>query len=709
MNYAQKISEGREADMGLVYTNDRCIGCNKCINVCSAIGACVSVAENGKAHIVVNEDRCVACGSCIDVCVHGAREYRDDTERFFADLQNGEPISLLLAPSFKANYPDRYAAILGGLKAMGARRIISVSFGADITTWGYLNYIRKYNFYGGISQPCPALVSYIEHYMPELLPKLFPVQSPLMCAAIYARKELHITDKFAFISPCIAKKLEIDDPKNEGLVQYNVTFDHLMRYVDEHRIEGPSAQSEIEYGLGSFYPTPGGLTETVRWFLGDSVFIRQVEGEKRLYRWLHENAPLIAGGKTPFLLIDALNCERGCICGTGVSPEKSRSDEALYQLLRIREASKSKEHGKTWSIPDTPAERLRRYNEQFSSLRLEDYLRGYTDLSEHCRYEIPTAEQAEEIFESLHKFTEESRQINCTCCGYEGCFEMVTAIHNGFNRKENCIHYEKDLVLRLEVKSNTDLLTGLLNKMSFESAAKAYLDSAEPETKRSLLIVDLDNFKSVNDEHGHQVGDEVLRVFGGMLKNCFRGIDIVGRVGGDEFMALLCGEISDENILSRCDRINAALHLMKVQDAEGFSCSIGVVTDHTGRSFDELYRLADDALYEAKARGKAQAVMWSSHAVEPPEKSAVFLMTADPALRERLKSWLNPQYVCLEAGQATEALNEISLYRDYLKAVYVDFAIPGIHPAALRAYIHSRPMFTEISVFNAAATELMLP
>ena len=140
----------------IVYTNENCIGCNKCIKVCSAIGACISREENGKANIVVDGSKCVACGSCIDVCEHQAREFRDDTDSFFDDLKRGEKISILLAPSFKANYPDRYKSVLGGLKASGINRIISVSFGADITTWGYLNYIKKYNFIGGISQPCPA-------------------------------------------------------------------------------------------------------------------------------------------------------------------------------------------------------------------------------------------------------------------------------------------------------------------------------------------------------------------------------------------------------------------------------------------------------------------------------------------------------------------------------------------------------------------------
>ena len=168
----------------LVFTNEKCIGCNKCISACSAMGACVSSLRDGKPRIDVDGSRCINCGACIDACEHEAREFCDDTERFFADLKKGERISILLAPAFKAKYPNEYEKVLGGLKKLGVNRIISISFGADICTWGYLNYIKKYNFIGGISQPCPAVVSYIEHYIPELIPKLFPVQSPLMCGAV---------------------------------------------------------------------------------------------------------------------------------------------------------------------------------------------------------------------------------------------------------------------------------------------------------------------------------------------------------------------------------------------------------------------------------------------------------------------------------------------------------------------------------------------
>lgn len=451
----------------LVFTNDNCIGCNRCISVCSCIGACIAEEKDGKKRIAVNPDKCVACGACFDACEHLAREYLDDTERFFEDLKKGEKISILIAPAFRANYPNEYERVLGGLKQLGVNRMINVSFGADITTWGYLNYINQYDFKGGISQPCPAVVGYIERYIPSLIPKLFPVQSPVMCAAIYAKKEMGVTDKLAFISPCIAKKQEIDDPNNGGYISYNVTFDHLMKYIKEHKISGQNCTDEIEYGLGSIYPTPGGLKENVYWFLGESVFIRQIEGEKHMYEYLEKNKNKIAEDKTPYLFIDALNCGQGCLYGTGIEPEKEENDDALYALLKIREECKKDKGMNAWAKKLSPKQRLKKLNKQFEHLKLEDYLRKYTDRSAQCTHQMPDERQLEEVFASMNKTTKESRGINCAACGYNTCKEMAVAIFNGFNNKENCVHYikhevevekEKAKELATEIESKKELL-----------------------------------------------------------------------------------------------------------------------------------------------------------------------------------------------------------------------------------------------------------
>ena len=535
----------RNIEKGLVYTNDKCIGCNKCIRTCSCIGACVSTEpdENGNSRIMVDGRLCVACGACFDICEHNARDFIDDTERFFEDLKAGKKISLLVAPSFPANYPDTYAKIFGKLKEMGVNRIISVSFGADITTWGYINYIRQHDFTGGISQPCPAVVGYIERYMPELLPKLFPVQSPLMCAAIYARQELGITDRLAFISPCIAKKLEIDDPNNHGAVSYNVTFTHLIDYVEKHNLYGEPCRDEIEYGLGSVYPMPGGLKENVLWLLGDDVFIRQIEGEKRLFHYLEKNRELLRDGKTPFLFVDALNCEKGCICGTGTDMALSATDYSLYHLHDIKEAVKKNTAGSPWSKYATPEERLACLNKQFEHLKLEDYLRAYTDRSAECSLRTPDPEELEIIFLEMNKTDEASRHINCSCCGYDSCLEMATAIHNGFNHRENCIHYLKDMYV--QKAAETDVMTGLPNAAGFRTFVNR-LRAAGRLISYNAFYINLKSFGLINKQYGKQEADNIIVRFAELLLSYTGEDECAGRLSGDAFILLVHREKTDE-------------------------------------------------------------------------------------------------------------------------------------------------------------------
>lgn len=466
---------------GFVFTNDKCIGCNRCISVCPVLTANKAVVVDGKARIEVDSEQCINCGACFDACEHGARDFLDDTERFFEDLKKGERISLLLAPAFLANYPREYESVLGGLKGLGVNRIISVSFGADITTWAYINYITKNKFYGGISQPCPAVVNYIETYIPELLPKLMPVHSPMMCAAIYAKKYANITDKLAFISPCIAKKNEIDDPNNGGYISYNVTFDHLMKYVREHGISGRSAKDEIEYGLGSIYPMPGGLKENVYWFCGSDMFIRQIEGERHTYEFLEDYKERVKGGKELPFMVDALNCAQGCIYGTGVEEEKTKNDDILYEIQKIKAKSTKATKG-PWALKSTPKQRLAQLNRQFSRLNLNDFIRHYTDKSSGHEILKPSQAELDGIFTSMNKTTSAQRKINCSACGYPTCEHMATAIFNDCNSENSCIHYIKDQVeersrqaqiaaeesatANIEIKRRSELIAGIVEGLN---------------------------------------------------------------------------------------------------------------------------------------------------------------------------------------------------------------------------------------------------
>ena len=139
----------------MIFTNSSCVGCNKCIRECPSLLA--NVAKEGR--IEVDPAKCIQCGACFDACRHCARDYEDDTELFLQNLKSGKKYSIIVAPAFIANYPNTYKKIFGYLKNLGVNHIYSVSYGADITTWAYINYILETNRIGLISQPCPAVVN----------------------------------------------------------------------------------------------------------------------------------------------------------------------------------------------------------------------------------------------------------------------------------------------------------------------------------------------------------------------------------------------------------------------------------------------------------------------------------------------------------------------------------------------------------------------
>jgi len=420
----------------------------------------VSNIATEEGMVFVSQDNCIACGACFDACTHEARDYRDDTEDFFQDLSKGKKISVIVAPAFLANYPKEYKRILGYLKEKGVNHIYSVSFGADITTWGYLKYITEHNFKGGISQPCPAVVSYVEKYIPELIPRMVPIHSPMMCMAIYIKKYLKINDDLAFISPCIAKKIEITDDNCGGYVKYNVTFKKLMEKIGKGYENCKEYNDELEYGLGSLYPMPGGLKENVEHFLGKDQIVRQVEGEQEAYHYLKEYLERINDYKELPFMVDILNCGKGCIYGTATEPARN-TDDVMLTLSKMRKLDEGEKQGKgrfgrkaktatPWTESISHQERLANLMRAFKDLNINDFIRKYT--AKPVNIKEPTEEEYEEIFKKMHKYDEESRNINCECCGHSTCREMAKAIYNEVGVRRNCVYYLKDVAEREKAK-----------------------------------------------------------------------------------------------------------------------------------------------------------------------------------------------------------------------------------------------------------------
>ncbi len=154
-----------------------------------------------------------------------------------------------------------------------------------------------------------------------------------------------------------------------------------------------------------------------------------------------------------------------------------------------------------------------------------------------------------------------------------------------------------------------DSMTMLLNRETTMEMIQKTLKE-QPDRMHALFMVDADNFKTLNDTYGHQEGDEFLIRFAKEIKNCFDDGDIAGRIGGDEFFALMTDVPDVESVQARAEEL---LHnIRKVCDKYSdirLSASIGVGLYPTnGRSIGQLYAFADKAMYQAKRKGKNQIV-----------------------------------------------------------------------------------------------------
>ncbi|ASR08570.1 GGDEF domain-containing protein [Rhizobium leguminosarum bv. viciae] len=167
------------------------------------------------------------------------------------------------------------------------------------------------------------------------------------------------------------------------------------------------------------------------------------------------------------------------------------------------------------------------------------------------------------------------------------------------------------LVGELRSAAQTDLLTGLYNRRGFEVAASALLTQAEHGSRWiSVVLFDLDHFKKINDVHGHDAGDAVLRHVAGVARENFRSFDLLVRHGGEEFLALLPDSTPDDAAIV-AERVRLAIEAAEIPLPSGdvlkvtasFGCA-GRANEATNRNFEDLVKRADLALYAAKASGR---------------------------------------------------------------------------------------------------------
>ena len=171
------------------------------------------------------------------------------------------------------------------------------------------------------------------------------------------------------------------------------------------------------------------------------------------------------------------------------------------------------------------------------------------------------------------------------------------------------IDAEKKKAQNLMERAQRDMLTKLYNKGSSQEYIQAVLTNNVPGKMAALMIIDLDNFKHMNDTMGHLFGDALLSEVAHSIQKQFRSEDIVGRVGGDEFLVFL-GQIPNAALAEqKAVQVMKAIGEMAVQELTEveLSCSIGIaIYPECGQTYHELFQRADQALYRAKNQGKGR-------------------------------------------------------------------------------------------------------
>lgn len=411
---------------------DKCVGCNACVRACPVGDANIArMDEEGRLKILIDDEKCIKCGACIKACSHDARSYVDDTEKFLEDLRRGQEIALIAAPSIKIAFDGNWRHALQWLSDHGIKKIYDVSFGADICTWAHLRYLEKNPGKKLISQPCAAVVNYVQRHKPELFDNLSPVHSPMLCLAVYMKKVLGYKGKIAAISPCIAK---IEEFRETGLVDYNVTMEHLRQYFAENNVRLPEIKifSEFEFdgsqGLeGAIYPKPGGLMSNILTH-APSLNVITSEGTESLYHDMEIYSGLKESDKPD--LFDVLNCGDGCNGGpaTGVNYQRFAMNNIMHDVeqhaRKVRKTNTSKK-----GVDGQFAEFDR-------TLNLNDYLRTYKRFDIHKTN--VTERDIENAFAQLGKHTVDEKTFDCHSCGYQSCRDMAIAVARGLNTPENC-------------------------------------------------------------------------------------------------------------------------------------------------------------------------------------------------------------------------------------------------------------------------------
>jgi len=403
--------------MSIVYTDrEKCKGCYACIRICP----CKAIkVEEGLAQVI--KERCIACGTCLDVCVPKAKQVESDIGIVWQLLTQHPNVIAVLSSSFPAALLKCSAGqLVAALKKLGFSEVMEDSFGAELVAREYARLIGKDKGKPILSANCPAVVTYIEKYHPQLVGNLAPIVSPMVAMGRLIKSQYNPKAKVVFIGPCVAKKAEGRDERVAGAVDGVLTFAELKEMFAAKGInpetEGEESFSGPKPDLGRLFPLSKGLFRVAR--LPEDIVKNDTinaHGKDYVKKILRE----FAEGEITARLINLHFCH-GCIDGPIIDNDLSgfRRKELVANYARSQA---------------NPAQTEKDIKEYAGT----DLKRKFT--AQGIGLATPSEEEIQGVLKQIGK--EEPNQINCGACGYSTCRELATSVCQGIAEIEMCWPY----------------------------------------------------------------------------------------------------------------------------------------------------------------------------------------------------------------------------------------------------------------------------
>ena len=415
------MNEDRVPYLQLVTTiGERCRRCYTCVRECPA--KAIQILD-GQASVI--QTRCIGCGNCVTVCSQNAKQVLSAIEDAETLLAGPAPVAAIVAPSYPAEFKETgTAGLVAALRELGFTYVNEVAFGADLVAAEYARLLGEGDG-RWVATTCPAVVSYVRKYHPDLLDRLAPIVSPMLAVAraLHARHGADL--KLVFVGPCIAKKGEMRYEQFEGEVHAALTYVELRAMLEARGIAlDRDADDDFDppHGsLGALFPITRGMLQAADLsedlLTGDIV---SADGRGNLVEAIAD----FEDGSTEARLLDILCCE-GCIMGAGFSCE----DPVFRRRSEVSLETRARQDGFDAAAWDDALE-------EFKDIDLSRTFAVYDQ-----RFDaMPTPEELREILARMNKSTDED-ELDCGACGYDTCRHHAVAIWQGLAEVEMCLPY----------------------------------------------------------------------------------------------------------------------------------------------------------------------------------------------------------------------------------------------------------------------------